>query len=1137
MKNNRENRIGWGKVCRWAGIWIRLSLFTLFILTEPLVVEAAGQSVTLRLENVSLKEAFKEIKRQLGYRLAYNEQVINAIGNVSVDVVSGNINEVMEQCLRGSDFSYEIENQIIVIYKKQAGADMAAPQKLIKLEGVVVDSKGGVLPGVTVVVKGTTIGVATDIDGKFSLEITETPGISLEFSFVGMNSKEIPVKIENGKVQPLRVVLEEAETELDEVVVTGMFSRKKEGFTGSAVTVKGDELKKISTTSIAKALSTIEPSFRIMENISAGSDPNRLPDMRMRGSSTLPAGGAGDNSLVSLQGEYDTYPNQPLLILDGFEIDVQTMVDLDPDRVQSITMLKDASATAIYGSKASNGVIVIETYTPKPGEINVSYGGNLRLQMPDLSAYNLMDAEEKIQVEALAGLYSPNDLDSQRDYQNRLREVKRGVDTYWLSQPLRTAVQHRHALTLEGGSEALRYKLYLGLNQTPGVMKESGRRRLALGMELQYIYKNLTFRNTLTYSNVKAVNSPYGSFSTYTQRNPYVRYKDDDGNYIYEVDRYIPISGGGLGQTFYNPLYNTTLNTIDEEKYNDVTNNFGVDWTIIEGLRLKGSFSFTHQNTYGDNFKPARHTDFADYSDEDFDRRGAYIGSRGENFSYDASAVLTYFWQLDKHVVNANLGWNLQENVTREFTVKTEGFPNENLDYISFATQYEKEGAPAGDEYTSRLVGFLGNLNYSYDERYLLDLSFREDASSRFGADKRWAPFWSAGLGWNLHNEGFLKDVTFINRLKIRGSYGLTGSQNYNPYQAMTTYKYLTGERYHHIVGAEVMALGNEKLGWQRTLQQNYGLDIDLWNERINITGNYYIKLSKDVLTSVTLPPSLGFDSYMDNLGEVKNYGYELSLRVAILKNPAKRLFWSVNANALHNKNKLMKISNALRAYNDSQDEDSMAGSKKKESNRPKVRYIEGESMNSIWVNRSLGIDPATGNEIYIKKDGSLTYEYDVNDKVEVGDENPKFQGNVQTNFYWKGFNLYLLFNYEYGAKIYNSTLATKVEGADPLYNADKRVLYDRWKKPGDVAMFRRIDDTSELYQTTRLVQDNNFINLSSLSLSYDVPRDILARTFIERCKFTFSMTDVFRISSIKQERGTSYPFARSFSFALNVTF
>ena len=641
MKNNRENRIGWGKVCRWAGIWIRLSLFTLFILTEPLVVEAAGQSVTLRLENVSLKEAFKEIKRQLGYRLAYNEQVINTIGNVSVDVVSGNINEVMEQCLRGSDFSYEIENQIIVIYKKQAGADMAAPQKLIKLEGVVVDSKGGVLPGVTVVVKGTTIGVATDIDGKFSLEITETPGISLEFSFVGMNSKEIPVKIENGKVQPLRVVLEEAETELDEVVVTGMFSRKKEGFTGSAVTVKGDELKKISTTSIAKALSTIEPSFRIMENISAGSDPNRLPDMRMRGSSTLPAGGAGDNSLVSLQGEYDTYPNQPLLILDGFEIDVQTMVDLDPDRVQSITMLKDASATAIYGSKASNGVIVIETYTPKPGEINVSYGGNLRLQMPDLSAYNLMDAEEKIQVEALAGLYSPNDLDSQRDYQNRLREVKRGVDTYWLSQPLRTAVQHRHALTLEGGSEALRYKLYLGLNQTPGVMKESRRSTQTAALDLSYRYRKLLMKNSLTVDNSTGDDSPYGSFSEYTRLNPYLRPYGENGeiNKIMQTWDMIYL-GNSQPYQVANPMYNTTFHSKDRTTSFSIRNLFKLEYTPTDAWRLQADISIQKSTGKDEVFRPAQHTAFAEVVDPTL--KGDFKRNQSEDFNYMFAFTASY---------------------------------------------------------------------------------------------------------------------------------------------------------------------------------------------------------------------------------------------------------------------------------------------------------------------------------------------------------------------------------------------------------------------------------------------------------------------------------------------------------------
>ena len=696
---------------------------------------------------------------------------------------------------------------------------------------------------------------------------------------------------------------------------------------------------------------------------------------------------------------------------------------------------------------------------------------------------------------------------------------------------------------MDGGNDNIRYGIELGYSNTPGVMKESGRRRLALGMELQYIYKNLTFRNNLTYSNVKATNSPYGSFSVYTKRNPYVRYKDDDGNYIYKVDEYVPIGGGGLGKDYYNPLYNTTLNTTDEEKYNDVTNNFGVDWSIMDGLRLKGSFSFTHQNTYKDNFKPAKHTDFADYEDDDFDRRGSYVGSRGENYSYDASLVMTYFYQLEKHVINANLGWNLQESVTREFTVKTEGFPNENLDYISFATQYEKDGSPAGDEYTSRLVGFLGNLNYSYDERYLLDLSFREDASSRFGSDKRWAPFWSVGLGWNLHNEGFLKNVTFINRLKIRGSYGLTGSQNYNPYQAMTTYKYLTGERYHHTVGAEVMALGNEKLGWQRTLQQNYGVDIDLWDERINFTGNYYIKLSKDVLTTVTLPPSLGFNSYMDNLGEVKNYGYELNLRVALVKNLSKQLYWSVNATALHNKNKLLKISNALRAYNDNQDEDTMSGSKSKESNRPKVRYVEGKSMNSIWVNQSLGVDPATGNELFQAVNGDIVTTWSTDNYVIGGCTDSDLEGTFGTNLAWKGLQLNVIFRYSYGGQIYNQTLVDKVQDADLRENVDRRVFEERWQKPGDRVMFTKLiggataNATSVTKPTSRFIEDNNWLELSTLNLSYEFKMPWMKKIGLKRLKALFYMNDVFRVSTVKQERGIDYPFARNFSIGLQARF
>ena len=399
----------------------------------------------------------------------------------------------------------------------------------VEVTGVVIDEDSVPVAGAGVVLKGTTIGISTDVDGNFRLEFDDRPDIVLEFSFIGMKTQEVKVSPRHGKAK-LEIVMEMDQNELDQVVVTGIFNRDLESYTGSVVTMKGEDIKKVSSTNIAKAISAIDPSFRVMDNFEMGSDPNRLPDMRMRGTSTLPGGAGASGDLVSLQGEYDTYPNQPLLMLDGFEIDVQTMADLDPDRIASITILKDASATAIYGSKASNGVIVIETLAPRPGAINVTYSGNVRVEIPDLTSYNLMNSEEKIEAEWRAGLYSQTDLASLRDYQSRLREVRRGVDTYWLSQPLRTSVQHRHAVTLEGGSQALRYKLYAGLNETPGVMKGSKRSTQTASLDLSYRFNKFLLKNSVTVDNAVGTDSPYGSFSQYAMLNPYLRPYDENGN-------------------------------------------------------------------------------------------------------------------------------------------------------------------------------------------------------------------------------------------------------------------------------------------------------------------------------------------------------------------------------------------------------------------------------------------------------------------------------------------------------------------------------------------------------------------------------------------------------------------------------
>ena len=629
-------------------------------------VKSQNSVVNLTLKNVSVEQALTKVEKQLKQNFFFNRENVDLERKVDLQLSDADLDELVLQ-LFGRDYKYRVVDNIIVVSRKDE--EQEQPQQ-IKVEGVVKDKRGDALPGVTVLIKGTKIGVATDLDGKYSLSVPVGAQV-LVFSMVGMQDKEETV----GKRTRIDVVLEEAVSELEDVVVTGYYTQAKNSFTGAARTITAEELQMGGNQNILTALQNVDPSFMKIDNNLAGSNPNVVPEFQIRGA----------GSISGIESEYEGNPNSPVFIVDGFEMTAEKVYDMDPYRVASITLLKDAAATAIYGSRASNGVVVITTNAPANGKMQVSYNVDASFYIADLSDYNVCNAEEKLAIEKAAGMYTATAVNSQltldRWYNEKLANIKRGYDTYWLDKPLdAVAVANKHTLRLDGGNDHIRYGLEVNYSNTPGVMKESGRRRLALGMELQYIYKNLTFRNTLTYSNVKATNSPYGSFSTYTQLNPYVRYKDDDGNYIYEVDRYIPVGGGGLGKTFYNPLYNTTLNTVDEEKYNDVTNNFGVDWTIIEGLRLKGSFSFTHQNTYVDNFKPARHTDFADYSDEDFDRRGAYVGSRGENFSYDASAVLTYFWQLDKHVVNANLGWNLQENVTREFTVKTEGFPNENLD-------------------------------------------------------------------------------------------------------------------------------------------------------------------------------------------------------------------------------------------------------------------------------------------------------------------------------------------------------------------------------------------------------------------------------------------------------------------------
>ena len=1117
-----------------------LLLMTVMLLMpgKALASMPADTKMSIDVKSTSVEQVLNEIHRKAKIDFFYDANLAKNWPKITLRAVNKTAEEIIGQVANLINCTYSVKGNIVTIFQKQ----LSGRERTVK--GYVRDEDGELLVGVPVCIGETRVCTVTDADGFYTFKIP-VEATTLKFSYVGLSNEY--VQIAQGYSDVTRDVVMRGDTQLKEVVVNGYYSQAKNSFTGAAKTYDKEQLLAGSNQNILTALQNVDPSFVKIENNSMGSDPNSVPDFQIRGS----------GSITGMSDTYKGNPNMPIFIVDGFETSAEKVFDMDPYRVETITLLKDAAATAVYGSRAANGVVVITTTMPKTGKMEVSYNADVTFYIPDLSAYNLCTPEQKLELEKMAGLYdvsyrkmysqdkTSDQLYCDMSYNHRLRNILEGVNTDWLAQPLdQVAIGHKHSVRLEGGSDNFRYAMDLNYNNTPGVMKKSGRKRMGIGLELQYIYNNITFRDQLTYSNVTSNNSPYGSFSSYAMLNPYLRFKNEDGSYIYQVD--IDDRFQSYRDPVHNPLYNSTLNTIDQTAYNDMTNLFGIDWHILEGLRLKGNFSFTVQNTSNDIFKPGRHTDFAAFTGDNFDRRGSYTASRGDVFNYDGSLVLSYFRQIGVHVLNANAGWNIQQHKSKEFTVVAEGFPNDNLDYISFANQYQQAGAPSGDEYTSRLVGFLGNINYSFDERYLIDLSFREDASSRFGSDSRWAPFWSAGLGWNLHKEHFMKDAKWLNELKLRATYGLTGSQEYDPYQAITTYQYLTGQRYHYGVGAKLLAMGNEELTWQRTNEKNFGVDLALFKNRFELSYDYYIKTSKDVLTAVTLPPSLGFTTYMANLGEVENKGWELSARAVLLKSNTHKLHWSVFGSMIHNKNKLLKISNALRAYNDTQDAAITDGKKEDHVSVPKVRFVEGESINSIWVNESLGIDPLTGRELFLTKDGRIVSDWSAKNYVIGGCTDPKVEGTFGTLFSWKGLQLSATFRYRIGGQMYNQTLVDKVQDIDPRYNADARALTARWQKPGDIVRFAAfardpvvgvLDLQVATRPTSRFIEDYNYLEMSTLNLSYEFDNKNLKRYGIQRLKLLFYMNDVFHTSTVKIERGTNYPYARNFSLGLQARF
>ena len=456
------------------------------------------------------------------------------------------------------------------------------------------------------------------------------------------------------------------------------------------------------------------------------------------------------------------------------------------------------------------------------------------------------------------------------------------------------------------------------------------------------------------------------------------------------------------------------------------------------------------------------------------------------------------------------------------------GFLGNSQDYISYAVQYEKYGRITGGKSKVRTAGIFCNQNYSYDNRYLCDLTIRMDGSSLYGDHQQTTPYWSAGLRWNVHNERFFAGSSVVSKLALRANVGTTGNQNYNRNQASNQYNYLT-KVYGGYFGAIITTLGNPDLKGQTTYNRTIGLEASLWKNRLNLEFNYYNNKTKGNLTSITVAPSLGFDTYKANMGDLRNEGFDFNISYSPVR--TRDLLVNVTLNGTRNHNTILKISDALQRYND------MVNANGSGSTTPVFLFKEGESMNTIYAVRSLGIDPGTGKELYIDRNGNTTYTWNAQDQVPVGVNEPTLNGYAGLNIRYKSWEIGTHLNYSFGADKYNYTLHQKIENVNYMTNNDRRALTERWQKPGDVALYKAITDNSATKATSRFVQHEKRLSMTSLRLAYNMDSDRLRGSWISMLRLSITANDLFYTSTIRQERGLSYPFTRSVTFNVQVNF
>ena len=952
-----------------------------------------------------------------------------------------------------------------------------------KVKGNVVSkSDNEPLIGVSILQKGTTNGVVTDIDGNYELQI-QGGEATLVFSYIGLQTQELKV---NARTGVLNVAMEDDSHLMDDVVVVAYGVRKKGTIAGSVSTVKNDKLENVPAPSFDQALQGQTTGLSVISN---SGEPSKAATFQIRGTNSINSGTA------------------PLFILDGVPISSSDFNTISPSDIESISVLKDASSTSIYGARAANGVVVITT---KRGlsmdKAKVTFRAQYGFSQLAQNNWNMMNTAERIQYEKEIG------IDTGKDY-----DVLSRTDVNWLDMVFNDcAPLQNYEVSVNRATDRLNYFVSGGFYDQDGIAQSSTFRRYNMRANAEVKasdWLKVGTNSMVAYEEVEQADD--GSYALYTPISacrfmlPYWNPYNEDGSLASEND-------GTWTGTGSNPIEWMANNPVTNKKYKVLSTVFA-EITPIKNLTIRAQFGadYSHSTAFMQSFP-------------------SYIinnemGTAGRNSSdmlnLTETTTVNYRWELNSdHSFNFLLGQEGVDYRSEGFQVITSGQSNDFLTNISSGTR----ASSWADSTTSySYLSFFGRGEYNYKDLYYADFSVRADASSRFGTGNRWAGFWSLGFMWNLKSEPFLKDIEWLSSAQIALSTGTSGNSSIPDYDHLAL---VSGKaNYEDQAGIYPSQSGNEDLSWEKLWSSNVALRLG-FIDRINLDIEFYNKKTTNMLMLVPDSYALtGEGEHWDNIGAMLNRGVEFNVSADVIR--TKDFVWSVNANASYNKNKLLELYNGVQEY---------------EVSTTATKLVVGHSVSEFYINRYAGVNPANGDALWYTKDGQITNEYNEGDKVMTGNTfDAPWQGGFGTSLAWKGFSLAAQFSWVADRWMFNNDrYFEESNGLYAAYNQSKRLLYDRWKQPGDITDIPRHGVTPQF--DDRFLENASFLRLKNVTLAYAFPQRLLSKTnFFSSARIylqgqnllTFTGFTGLDPESSSNVYKAQYPMSRQFTLGVEVSF